>query len=96
MGTISGDPHYQSFDGRNLAYQGRCSYTVTKVCDEFRGESGLQYFSVNAENEQREETGPNVTWTQDIWIEFSAGFDYIAFGIDEFVKSGANVQKWPK
>ena len=75
-GTVSGDPHYQSFDGRNMAYQGKCAYTITKVCDQFKNEANLQYFEISARNEAREETGPNVTWTKDIWIEFQTGFNY--------------------
>ncbi|XP_051755695.1 zonadhesin, like isoform X34 [Ctenopharyngodon idella] len=49
--SVSGDPHYTSFDGKTHHFMGACSYTLTKPCNET---SGLPYFSVETQNEHRD------------------------------------------
>ncbi|XP_061619132.1 LOW QUALITY PROTEIN: zonadhesin, like [Phyllopteryx taeniolatus] len=51
MCSVSGDPHYTTFDKRTHHYMGACSYTLTEPCDV--SSSGLPYFSVAAQNERR-------------------------------------------
>ncbi|XP_028851976.1 zonadhesin, like [Denticeps clupeoides] len=48
--TVSGDPHYTTFDKQIHHFMGSCSYTVTKPCNET---SGLPYFTVDTQNEHR-------------------------------------------
>ncbi|CAJ1086482.1 LOW QUALITY PROTEIN: zonadhesin%2C like [Xyrichtys novacula] len=48
--SVSGDPHYNTFDKRVHHYMGACSYTLTKPCNE---SSGLPYFTVDTQNEHR-------------------------------------------
>ncbi|XP_056299287.1 zonadhesin, like [Pseudoliparis swirei] len=48
--SVSGDPHYTTFDKRSHHYMGACSYTVSKPCNV---SSGLPYFSVDTQNEHR-------------------------------------------
>ncbi|TSL34612.1 Zonadhesin [Bagarius yarrelli] len=48
--SVSGDPHYTSFDKRVHHFMGSCSYTLTKPCNET---SGIPYFTVNTQNEHR-------------------------------------------
>ncbi|XDV18482.1 hypothetical protein PO909_024166, partial [Leuciscus waleckii] len=49
--SVSGDPHYNSFDDKVHHFMGACSYTLTKPCNET---SGLPYFSVETQNEHRD------------------------------------------
>uniref|UniRef100_A0A3P9N5B4 VWFD domain-containing protein n=1 Tax=Poecilia reticulata TaxID=8081 RepID=A0A3P9N5B4_POERE len=48
--SVSGDPHYTTFDKETHNYMGACSYTLTKPCNE---SSGLPYFTVDTINEHR-------------------------------------------
>ncbi|XP_053199886.1 zonadhesin, like [Scomber japonicus] len=48
--SVSGDPHYTTFDKRTHHYMGACSYTLTKPCNI---SSGLPYFTVDTQNEHR-------------------------------------------
>ncbi|XP_019212039.1 zonadhesin [Oreochromis niloticus] len=48
--SVSGDPHYITFDKRTHHYMGSCSYTLTKPCNV---SSGLPHFAVHTQNEHR-------------------------------------------
>ncbi|XP_068569750.1 zonadhesin, like [Cebidichthys violaceus] len=48
--SVSGDPHYTTFDKHSHHYMGACSYTLSKPCNV---SSGLPYFSVDTQNEHR-------------------------------------------
>ncbi|KAK2852096.1 hypothetical protein Q5P01_008372 [Channa striata] len=50
MCSVSGDPHYTTFDKHNHHYMGACSYTLTKPCNI---SSDLPYFTVDTQNERR-------------------------------------------
>uniref|UniRef100_G3TCX1 Kielin cysteine rich BMP regulator n=1 Tax=Loxodonta africana TaxID=9785 RepID=G3TCX1_LOXAF len=54
-----GDPHYRTFDGRLLHFQGGCSYVLAKDC---RGGD----FSVHVTNDDRGRSG--VAWTQEVAV----------------------------
>ncbi|KAM9718275.1 zonadhesin, like isoform 2-T2 [Menidia menidia] len=48
--SVSGDPHYTTFDKHTHHYMGACSYTLTKPCNV---SSDLPYFTVDTQNEHR-------------------------------------------
>ncbi|XP_071757273.2 alpha-tectorin [Centroberyx gerrardi] len=55
--TISGDPHYYSFDGSVFHFQGTCTYVLSEQCGR-----GLPYYRVEGKNEHRGST--RVAWTR--------------------------------
>ncbi|CAM9147044.1 unnamed protein product, partial [Lampetra planeri] len=54
-----GDPHYRTFDGRMLHFQGACTYVLAQDC-----EGGD--FSVHATNDDRGRKG--VSWTKEVTV----------------------------
>uniref|UniRef100_A0A3B4VM76 VWFD domain-containing protein n=1 Tax=Seriola dumerili TaxID=41447 RepID=A0A3B4VM76_SERDU len=55
--TISGDPHYYTFDGTLFHFQGTCTYVLSEQCGR-----GLPYYRVEGKNEHRGST--HVSWTR--------------------------------
>uniref|UniRef100_A0A3B4UL11 Kielin cysteine rich BMP regulator n=1 Tax=Seriola dumerili TaxID=41447 RepID=A0A3B4UL11_SERDU len=54
-----GDPHYRTFDGRMLHFQGACTYVLAQDCEQ--GD-----FSVHATNDDRGRKG--VSWTKEVTV----------------------------
>ncbi|XP_075781086.1 kielin/chordin-like protein isoform X2 [Pelodiscus sinensis] len=54
-----GDPHYRTFDGRLLHFQGTCTYVLAQDCQ--GGD-----FSIHVTNEDRGR--PGVAWTKDVTV----------------------------
>ncbi|XP_035380960.1 IgGFc-binding protein-like [Electrophorus electricus] len=55
--TISGDPHYYTFDNQIFHFQGTCTYVLSEVCGR-----GLPYYRIEGKNENRGST--SVAWTR--------------------------------
>ncbi|XP_070814330.1 zonadhesin, like [Chaetodon trifascialis] len=48
--SVSGDPHYTTFDKHTHHYMGACTYTLVKTCNI---SPGFPYFTVDTQNEHR-------------------------------------------
>ncbi|XP_075948901.1 alpha-tectorin-like [Anarhichas minor] len=55
--TISGDPHYYTFDNKVFHFQGTCTYVLSEQCGR-----GMPYYRVEGKNEHRGST--RVSWTR--------------------------------
>ncbi|PAA53193.1 hypothetical protein BOX15_Mlig016567g1 [Macrostomum lignano] len=64
--TSSGDPHYHTFDGKWISFQGKCKYLLAQ--SKLKKGSKCN-FKVTAKNEARGRTG-RVSWTRFVDISF--------------------------
>ncbi|TRY83024.1 hypothetical protein DNTS_007642 [Danionella cerebrum] len=59
--TISGDPHYYTFDNQVFHFQGTCTYVLSEACD-----SRVPYYRIEGKNEHRGST--YVAWTRMVRV----------------------------
>ncbi|XP_030193878.1 zonadhesin, like isoform X2 [Gadus morhua] len=73
--SVSGDPHYVTFDRRTHHYQGSCSYTLTEPCGPPSTNASLPAFSVVTQNEHRDSVR-RVSYVRAVVVSVH-GTDYV-------------------
>ena len=58
---MSGDPHYHSFDNTYFDYQGKCDYTVSKICNTTES-SQFPNFEIVVDQDPHENDPRNPGW----------------------------------
>ncbi|KAJ7329303.1 hypothetical protein JRQ81_015477, partial [Phrynocephalus forsythii] len=58
--VVFGDPHYRTFDGRMVHFQGSCTYVLSQDC---KGSD----FSIHVTNDDRGR--PGVSWTKEVTVQ---------------------------
>jgi hypothetical protein len=66
MCIISGDPHYKTFDGKQIHYQGECLYNLVSRVD---ANNGLPDFSILGKHEKRP-GNQNVTYLRYLQVNY--------------------------
>nr|XP_055031164.1 alpha-tectorin isoform X1 [Misgurnus anguillicaudatus] len=59
--TISGDPHYYTFDNQIFHFQGTCTYVLSEACG-----NDLPYYRIEGKNDHRGST--HVSWTRMVRV----------------------------
>ncbi|XP_070710573.1 zonadhesin, like [Pempheris klunzingeri] len=78
--SVSGDPHYTTFDKHTHHYMGACSYTLTKPCN---ASTDMPYFTVDTQNEHRG-SNKKVSYVRAVVINVN--------GVDVILGKGRTVQ----
>ncbi|VDP05696.1 unnamed protein product [Soboliphyme baturini] len=67
--TVFGDPHYQTFDGREFSFQGSCRYVLTEECVLDPERENWSPFTVIVANELR--SNDSYSWTRHVSIRLA-------------------------
>jgi len=84
--SVTGDPHYSSFDGHRHDFQGACKFTMISTTD----------YKVNVRNEHREHQGvlnKVVSWTKEVEIVYKGVT--LLLGPEGVVRSGGATLQLP-